>query len=246
MASVEGLSHNRRMVNSPIRLAVIDASGTAISDDDVVLMAFVEALGALGLGPEVAGFDDRMRYVRFSMGRARFDVFQYLLGDAETARLANRIFEAAVESGVGQSEVAPMPGARDAVDALRRDGTAVCLVGTMTQRALDRIVGTIGWTNVVDLVLAPTSGLRGRPHPDLVLMAMMRLGIDSVREVAVVGDTVASLVAGNRAGAAVVVGVASGAHEHTLLEATPHTHLVSTIGQVPRALRRMTRPLTAA
>ncbi|MFO7589787.1 MAG: HAD family phosphatase [Acidimicrobiia bacterium] len=234
------------MTDAGIKLAVIDADGTAISDDDVVLMAFVEALGALGLGPEVAGFDDRMRYVRFSMGRARFDVFQYLLRDAGTARLANRIFEAAVESGIGQSEVAPMPGAQAAIDELRDEGVAVCLVGTMTQRALDRIVAEIGWTDAVDLTLAPNADLRGRPHPDLVLMATMRLGIDSVRDVAVVGGTVASLVAGNRAGAATVVGVAADDHEHTLLGATPHTHLVRSIGEVPGVLRRVARRRTAA
>lgn len=226
------------MTNARIRLAVIDAGGTAIRDDDAVLRASVEALGAMGLGPEVAGFDDRMRYVRFSMGRARFDVFRYLLREPETARLANRIFEAAVESGVGQTEVAPAPGARAAIDALRDDGVCVCLAGTMTQRALDRMVAEIGWSDAVDLTLAPTNDLRARPHPDLILTAMMRLGIDSVREVAVVGGTVASLVAGNRAGAAAVVGVAPGDHEHGLLSATPHTHLVRSIDEVPGALER--------
>lgn len=234
------------MSNGRVTLAVIDAGGTAILDDDVVLTASVEALGALGLGPEVPGFDDRMRYVRFSMGRARFDVFQYLLRDPTAARLANRIFDAAVESGVGQSEVAPVPGAREAIEALRDDGVSVCLVGTMTQRALDRMVDQIGWTDVADLTLAPNIDLRGRPHPDLVLVAMMRLGISAVSEVAVVGGTVASLVAGNRAGAAAVVGVASGDHEYMLLEATPHTDVVRSIVEVPPVLGCTSRRVDAA
>jgi phosphoglycolate phosphatase-like HAD superfamily hydrolase len=116
----------------------------------------------------------------------------------------------------------------------------------MSQRTLDRIVEVVGWKDAVDLTLAPGFGVRSRPHPDLILMAMMRLGIDAVREVAVVGDTVADLVAGSRAGASVVVGVSSGAHDATMLRATPHTHLLERIDQVPGVLIDQRVPMTAA
>jgi phosphoglycolate phosphatase len=212
--------HTEGMHNVRIRLAVIDTGGTTIRDDDVVITACVEALAAYGAGPEVAGFDDRVRYLEYSMGRTRLDVFRYLLRDGATARLANRVFEAAVESAVVQGDIAPFPGARETIDALRDAGIAVCLTTSMSQRTLDRIVGVVGWTDAVDLTLAPGFGVRSRPHPDLVLMAMMRLGIDAVREVAVVGDTVADVVAGSRAGASVVIGVSSGAHDVAMLRAT--------------------------
>lgn len=235
-----GLSHPR------IRLAVIDTGGTTIRDDDVVITAFVEALAAFGAGPDVPGFDDRMRYITFSMGRTRLDVFRYLLRDGGKARLANHVFEAAVEAAVVQGDITPFPGARAAIDELRAGGISVCLTTSMSQRTLDRIVAELGWSDAVDLTLAPGFGVRSRPHPDLVLMAMMRLGIDSVREVAVIGDTVSDLVAGTRAGASVVVGVTTGAHSTELLGATPHTHLIERIDELPRVLQRQHAPLTAA
>jgi phosphoglycolate phosphatase len=238
--------HTVRMHNLRIRLAVIDAGGTTIRDEDVVITAFVEALAAFGAGPDVPGFDDRMRYVKYSMGRTRLDVFRYLLRDNGKARLANRVFEAAVEAAVVQGDITPFPGAREAIDELRSAGIAVCLTTSMSQRTLDRIVATLGWSDVVDLTLAPGFGVRSRPHPDLVLMATMRLGIDSVREVAVVGDTVADLVAGSRAGASVVIGVSSGAHDLEMLQAVPHTHLLGGIDELPGVLIGQRVPMTAA
>ena len=50
----------------------------------------------------------------------------------------------------------------------------------------------------------------GAPAPDLVLTAMLRLGVDDVRETAVAMSTEAGVKAGRRAGAGVVAGVLTG------------------------------------
>ena len=47
----------------------------------------------------------------------------------------------------------------------------------------------LGWQSLADLVLAPGEGVRGRPYPDLILSALMRLEIDGVANVAALGDT---------------------------------------------------------
>jgi phosphonatase-like hydrolase len=244
--NVVAVRHTRFVDASRIRLAVLDTGGTTVRDDDVALTAFVEALAAYGAGPDVPGFEDRLTFVRRTMGRARIDVFRVLLPDEERARAAHRVFEAAVEAAVAQGGVEPMPGARDAIEALREAGIAVCLATGYSQRTLDRIVEGIGWRNVVDAAIAPAHGRRGRPYPDLILSAVMQLGIDAVSEVAVVGDTVSDLVAGRRAGAAIVAGVLTGAHRRDDLARAPHTHLVDGIWDLPILVLRDSVPLTAA
>lgn len=52
-----------------------------------------------------------------------------------------------------------------------------------------RILDILGWWDSVDLALCPEDAGRGRPYPDLILSAALRLGIDDVREIAVCGDT---------------------------------------------------------
>src|SRR5262249_49696070 len=96
----------------------------------------------------------------------------------------------------------------------------------------DQLLESLGWSTRVALALSPSEELRGRPAPDLVLAAVLRLGIDDVRHVAVAGDTANDLLAGHRAGASIVAGVLAGAHDRQTLAAAPHTHIVETIGDV--------------
>ena len=65
----------------------------------------------------------------------------------------------------------------------------------------------------------------------MILTAVLRLRIDDVAEVAVVGDTTSDLLAGTRSGASVVVGVLSGAHARA-----PHTHLIDSVADLPGLL----------
>lgn len=77
---------------------------------------------------------------------------------------------------------------------------------------------------------------RGHPAPDLLLEAILELRIDSVGQVAIVGDTAADLEAGNRAGAGLVIGVRSGNSPVESLLAAPHTHLVDSVADLPHVL----------
>ncbi len=97
-------------------------------------------------------------------------------------------------------------------------------------------MAALGWEKLVDLWLAPSETRRGRPYPDLVLEALLRLQIDDVRAVAVAGDTVSDLVAGTRAGAAIVAGVLTGAHGREQLGSAPHTHILESIAELPALL----------
>ena len=67
--------------------------------------------------------------------------------------------------------------------------------------------------------------------------AVLRLHIDDVAEVAVVGDTTSDLIAGTRSGASLVVGVLGGAHTRAELSAAPHTHLLDSVTDLPALLR---------
>ena len=251
MLSIYRRNGHTCLVRNRIRLAVLDTSGTTIHDDDIVLTAFVEALAAYGAGPDTRGFDDRLVYIRRTTGRSRLDVFRALIEDEQQAQLANHVFEVAVEAAVAQGSIEPVAGAREAIELLRDRGVAVYLATGYSQRTLDQIIEALGWREVVDGALAPGVqmgpwGLRGRPHPDLILAAVLQSGIDAVAEVAVVGDSVSDLVAGTRAGASIVAGVLTGVHSREDLARAPHTHLLDGVWELPGILLDESAPLTAA
>ena len=226
------------MLGAVIELAVVDLAGTTVRDDGVVERAVVEALAATGLdatgGPDGQG---RLAFVRETMGQPRIDVLRALfLGDEERAWAAAHRFDDAFDAAVARGEVEPLPGAEAALTALRATGMQVCVVTELSPRNRDHLLDVLGWRDLVDLALAPEDGVRGAPAPDLVLSAIVRLRIDSVRAVAVVGDTVSDLEAGTRAGASIVAGVLTGAHTRRQLADAPHTHLLDGIHELPEAI----------
>lgn len=217
-----------------IRLAVLDMAGTTVRDDGAVERAFTAALEAVGRAPALVDRD--LEHVRAAMGRSKIEVFRTLLGDEARARTANQCFEAAYAASIGRGEVAPLPGAQEVICSLRDSEVRVCLTTGFSDSTREALVAALGWEAMVDLTLSPGPGRRGRPFPDLVLSALMALGIDAVQSVAVVGDTVNDLVAGHAAGAAVVAGVLTGAHGRDELAAAPHTHLLDSVAELPPLL----------
>jgi phosphoglycolate phosphatase len=224
-------------VTGTIRLAVLDMAGTTVRDDGTVERAFIEAMTNMGFDPDGADMKLRLDFVRETMGQSKIVVFRALFdGDEARASEANQRFEDAVDAAVGRGEIEPLPGAEVALNALRGAGVRVCLTTGFSRVTREHLLDVLGWRDVVDLSLSPEDGIRGRPWPDLVLSALMRLGIDGVQEVAVAGDTVSDLVAGTRAGASIVAGVLTGAHTREQLGAAPHTHLLRGIDELPEVI----------
>jgi phosphonatase-like hydrolase len=219
-----------------ITLAVLDMAGTTVTDDGIVEDSFLAALGSVGIGPDSPELVDKMDYIRATMGRSKIEVFTEMLGDADRAAEANRAFESTIAEAIGSGRVEPIEGAEAVLAELRERGLQLCLTTGFSGATRDLLIDELGWRDLVELVLAPGPGVRGRPYPDLVLSAVLALEIEDVREVAVAGDTANDLTAGHRAGAGNVAGVLTGAHQRVELEAAPHTHILDSIRDLPSIL----------
>lgn len=216
----------------PIQLVCLDMAGTTVADGGTVERAFETALDSLG----VAG-EDRTRmaaYVRETMGTSKIEVFRSLFGDEDTAQAANRAFEDAYEAAVDRIE--PLPGAEDTMRTLRGRGIRVALTTGFSARTRDMVIDALGWKELADLVLSPSDAGRGRPYPDMVLTAVLRLRIDDVRAVAVAGDTAADVTTGLRAGASVVAGVLTGADGRDRLLAAGASVVLDSVAGLPPLL----------
>ncbi len=220
----------------PIRLVVLDMAGTTVADGGAVEEAFQVALDAVGLTASRLRENPR-DYIRRTMGQSKIVVFTELLGgDRHRAEQANAAFEGAFVRAVDRGEVWAIPGAESCLRALRDAGMRLCLTTGFSPATRDRIVAALGWEALVDLVLSPADAGRGRPWPDMILTAVLRLRIDDVAEVAVVGDTSSDLLAGARSGASMVIGVLSGAHTRAELAGAPHTHIIDSVADLPQLL----------
>lgn len=217
------------MSDNSIRLAVLDMAGTTVADDGLVMKAFEAAASAAGIPDSGPEHEAARRYVIDTMGQSKITVFRALVDSEELAQQANRAFEQAYDALIDGGAAAPIDGAAAAIGRLRAAGVKVALTTGFSKPTKERLLKALGWESIADLTLAPAEAGRGRPYPDLILTALLRLEIDDVRQVAVLGDTANDIVSGHRAGARVVAGTLTGAHDEGQLRAAEPTHLVPTV-----------------
>lgn len=93
----------------------------------------------------------------------------------------------------------------------------------------------LGWqkANLIDASVTSDEVARGRPYPDMIFRAMELTSIRDARVVAKVGDTASDLQEGNAAGCSLVIGVTTGAFTREQLLREKHTHLVSSLLDIP-------------
>lgn len=219
-----------------IQLAVLDMAGTTVADGGLVLRAFEEAATAVGIESDGPRRETARRYVLDTMGQSKIEVFRALLGDEDAAQAGNRAFEAAYDALVGEADIAPIPGAVDAITALRDAGVRVALTTGFSRGTQDKLLSALGWAELADLTLAPSDAGRGRPYPDMVLTAALRLRVDAVDRIAVLGDTTSDIATGLAAGASIVAGTLTGAHSAAQLREAGATHVIDSVADFPALL----------
>ncbi|MFD3972544.1 phosphonatase-like hydrolase [Streptomyces cyaneofuscatus] len=221
-------------------LVVLDMAGTTVADGGLVEQAFSAAAERLGVQPGSVEHERQLAYVRATMGESKISVFRYLFGDEEKARYANTAFEEAYGELVDGGRVAPIPGAREAVERLTGEGRTVVLTTGFARTTQDAILAALGWQDLVPLTLCPAdAGSRGRPYPDMVLAAFLRTGaVDDVRRIVVAGDTSYDMLSGVRSGAGLVAGVLTGAHDAGQLDRNGATHVLASVAELPDLIAR--------
>ncbi|MDF2469462.1 phosphonatase-like hydrolase [Rhodococcus erythropolis] len=221
---------------SPITLAVLDMAGTTVADDGLVLRAFAAAAEAGGLPAEGPEADAARQYVLDTMGQSKIVVFRAIFGDENRAQAANAAFETTYDSLIDQGLAEPIPGAEKAITTLREAGIKVALTTGFSRSTQDKLLVALGWETLADLTLSPAEAGRGRPYPDLILTALLKLSIDDVHQIAVLGDTSNDVLSGVRSGASIVAGTLTGAHDEQQLRDAGATHIVPSVTEFAELL----------
>jgi phosphoglycolate phosphatase len=226
-------------VNSatPVTLLCCGLLGVAADDGGILERAFAEAFATQGIVPGTAAYARSMVRVHQTRGQPAVEVFRGLFpnapGRAEAATLA---FDRSYRLSVDRSGLAPMPGAAEALEQIRRSGTRICLITGLSRSLLGLVLDTLSWWRQVDLVLCPEDVPRGYPWPDLMLCAMLRVGVTDVRETAYAGGTESGVLCGARSGASIVAGVLTGGHTRDRLRRAGATHLLGSMAELPAVL----------
>jgi phosphonatase-like hydrolase len=219
---------------SAISLVCCDVVGAAAADGSVLERAFAEAIATQGVVTGTAAYVRSMVQFDRTRGWSPAAVIHTLFPEDEIRAQATILaFERSFQAAVDRFGALPLPGANDALSKLTAAGTKLCLVSGLSRPALSLIMERLAWWQRADLVLCADDVARCFPGPDLVLTAILRLGVCDVRDVAVVTASEAGVAGARRAGARMVVGVMSGVHDGNRLRRAGATHLLTDLSDLP-------------
>lgn len=222
---------------SPVSLVCCDVVGAAVAVDHALERAFAEAIATQGVVTGTAAYVRSMVQFDRTRGWPPADVLRSLFPEDEIrAQAANHAFERSFLTALDRFGVLPLPGANEALAKLAAAGVKVCLVSSLSRPALSMVVERLDWWQRADLVLCADDVPRGFPWPDLILTAVLRLGIGDVRDVAVVTASEGGMMAAQRAGSRFAVGVLSDIDDAARLRRAGATHLLADIGELPDLL----------
>jgi phosphonatase-like hydrolase len=226
-----------KKIMQELKLAIFDVAGTVIEDHGEVVSSLVDALAAHGMGvnsEELAEFKGgaKREVIRFFGWRKRNEPLSDTAVEAvhdDFVRLVNGRYE---------EQLAPIPGAEEVFESLRKRGMQLALTSGFGQATVELVVRRLGWQDWFSARISSDEVAVGRPAPYLIFHAMERCRCRSVREVVNVGDTPLDLQSAANAGVGLNVGVLSGLFRRERLMSEPHDALLASVADLPTLLNR--------
>jgi phosphonatase-like hydrolase len=174
------------------------------------------------------------------------DVLAELNGGTANEDIAQTIYQdflALLERAYSENAARPMPGAELVFQKLQEKGIKVALNTGYPRSIAEQLLQQLGWLDhpMIDVVVTSDEVAQGRPHPDMIFLAMQKLGITDAASVGKIGDTIVDVEEGLNAGCGMVAGITTGAHTEAQLWSAKPTHVFDRLYDVVEMLSFPTR-----
>jgi HAD superfamily hydrolase (TIGR01549 family) len=211
------------------RIAVVDVDGTLVDTNYHHALAWYRAFRALG-----ETFPVWRIHRLIGMGGDRLpaalggDEVEERIGDEARDRWVDE-FDALID------EVAPLPGARDLLAAFRERGHRLVLASSGKEKHVDHFLDLLGARDLAEAWTTSDDVESSKPAPDLLQVALEKIGEPADAPSVVVGDSVFDVEAAANAGMPALV-VRSGGFGDDELRAAGAVAIVDTPADLRDAL----------
>src|SRR5690349_14838259 len=153
-----------------MRAGIVDVDGTLVDTNYHHALAWYRALRERGIEIPLATLHRHVgmggdKYVAAVAG----DEVEERLGDEVRDRSDQRFAELI-------AEIAPLPGARELLHALKNVGLTVVIASSSIEKHLDAMLDLVGAREIVDAWTKKDDVDESKPHPELVEVALERAG----------------------------------------------------------------------
>jgi HAD superfamily hydrolase (TIGR01509 family) len=215
------------MANSTI--AVLDVDGTLIDSNYQHALAWYRALRAVG---EIYPVWRLHRLI----GMGGDQVITAIGGEELERRVGDQAREQqGKEVDALLEEMAPLPGARDLLVAIKERGHRLVLASSGQQHHVDVFLDKLDARDLADAWTTSADVESSKPAPDLLQVALKKLGVPLDAPSVVVGDSVWDIEAAKKAGMPAIA-VRSGGFGNDELKEAGAVAIYDTPGDLARAL----------
>ncbi|MCE7043742.1 phosphonatase-like hydrolase [Dyadobacter sp. CY312] len=206
-----------------IKMVVFDMAGTTVDENNVVYKTLLRAINE-------RQFDFTLDEVLAEgAGMEKLQAIRSILASKQIAdeALAKDIFETfrkLLKTAYENLDVTEQNNATPLFTELKKIGISVVLNTGYDRQTAEGLIAKIGWekgTHYDELITA-SDVEKNRPNPDMILLAMSKLGIEHADQVIKVGDSTIDIEEGRNAGCVLNIGITTGAQtREQLLTAQP-------------------------
>lgn len=131
-------------------------------------------------------------------------------------------------------QTAPIHAQQNAIEffqSLQQQNIHIVLNTGYNRHTAEQLLQRLGWQvgKEIDAVITADDVVHGRPHPDMIQLAMKQFDIKKGTSVVKVGDSIIDIVEGQQAGCKLNIGITTGAHSYTQLKSANPTHIVDNL-----------------
>jgi len=210
-------------------------AGTTVDEGNLVYKTMHQALREAGHDLPLA------EVLREAAGKKKWTAIQDLLAlegadsvdEDEVERIFMR-FNALLHEAYQTLPLRPQPGAEEVFRKLREKGIRIVLNTGYSRETVNLILERLGWVEHphIDDVISVDDVKHGRPAPDMIHLAMEKVGLTDPKQVGKVGDAMIDVEEGRNAGCSLLVGVTTGAHTKEQLASVNPTHILDRISDL--------------
>lgn len=178
-----------------LKAVLWDMDGTLVDSEQLHWLAWKEVMDAEGVPVTYQLFRD-------TFGQRNDTIIPLMLGGQATAEAVMRISgakESAYRRMVREGGIAEIDGAIDWVKRLHKQGWRQAVASAAPRANVDAIVEVLALDECFEVAVAAEDVLRGKPDPQVFLLAAERLGVAASRSI-VVEDGRAGIEGARRAG----------------------------------------------
>jgi phosphonatase-like hydrolase len=207
-----------------VLMVVFDMAGTTVDEDNVVYKTLRDAIVhysypvTLNQVLEFGAGKEKLQAVIDILKSTGFDA------DSATIDLIFKYFNSQLAKNYDNLLVKALPQVELVFKELKERSIKVVLNTGYNRITAESLILKLGWeeSNHYDLLVTASDVTKNRPHPDMILQAMLSLNISDPKNVIKIGDSTVDIQEGQNANCLFSIGITTGAHTRTqLMEVDP-------------------------